>query len=261
MSGVLVIRTPSGLSGDMLLAGLAVMAGEAADIGSVLAATGLPLPPDAVEIRPHALQGISGWQARVRLPHEHAHRRLGDILALIEASHLSAPAKTVAARAFTLLAEAEGAVHGRPPGEIAFHEVGALDSILDTCVAAELLARIAPDRLVCSPLPLCDGTVRCAHGPLPTPAPAVQELLRGVPVRGLASTGETVTPTAIAFLRAAGFAFGYWPEMVIRQTARIYGGRVLPEVPNGALFALGDAGLAPVEQRPKGLTEPGSEST
>ncbi|RAP41658.1 hypothetical protein BYZ73_08580 [Rhodovulum viride] len=261
MSGVLVIRTPSGLSGDMLLAGLAVMAGQAADIGSVLAATGLPLPQGAVEIRPHALQGISGWQARVRLPHEHAHRHLGDILALIEASRLATPAKAVAARAFTLLAEAEGAVHGCPPGKIAFHEVGALDSILDTCLAAELLVRIAPDRLVCSPLPLCDGTVRCAHGLLPTPAPAVQELLRGVPVCGLASTGETVTPTAIAFLRAAGFVFGDWPEMVIRQTARIYGGRVLPGVPNGALFALGDAVPAPAKHRPHDPAGPDSESS
>jgi pyridinium-3,5-bisthiocarboxylic acid mononucleotide nickel chelatase len=92
---------------------------------------------------------------------------------------------------------------------------------------------------VCGPLPLCDGTVRCDHGLLPAPAPAVLDLLQGVPVRGIQSEGETVTPTAIALLKGLGAQFGAWPEMTIARTALVYGGRVLPGVPNGALFATG----------------------
>jgi uncharacterized protein (DUF111 family) len=116
--------------------------------------------------------------------------------------------------------------------------VGALDSILDICLGAALYARLAPARLHCSPLPLCDGTIRCEHGPLASPAPAVQEMLVGVPVYGIDSRGETVTPTALAFLRAAGARFGGWPRGTVERVARAYGGRVLPGVPNGAMFFL-----------------------
>lgn len=112
-------------------------------------------------------------------------------------------------------------------------------SASDICLAAALLDRIAPAALVCSPLPLCDGIVRCAHGILAAPAPAVQEMLGGIPVYGIPSTGETVTPTALAFLRTAGARFGSWPAMTVETVVRAYGGRLLPGVPNGAIFALG----------------------
>jgi uncharacterized protein (DUF111 family) len=114
-----------------------------------------------------------------------------------------------------------------------------LDSILDICLCAELFARLSPAQFVCGPLPLCDGIIKCDHGLLPAPAPAVFELLQGVPVRGIPSEGETVTPTAIALLKGLGAQFGAWPEMTIELTALVYGGRVLPGVANGALFALG----------------------
>jgi uncharacterized protein (DUF111 family) len=158
---------------------------------------------------------------------------------MIARSGLSGAAKHSAERTFSLLAETEGTVHGIPSDQVHFHEVGALDSILDICVCAELFARLAPARLVCGPLPLCDGTVNCEHGLLPAPAPAVFELLKNVPVRGIASEGETVTPTAIALLKGLGSEFGAWPEMTLVQTALVYGGRILPRVANGALFAIG----------------------
>ncbi|MCB2101035.1 MAG: LarC family nickel insertion protein [Rhodobacterales bacterium] len=235
---ILVIRPTSGLSGDMLLAGLARMA----DVGTAelaALATGLGLPEDCVALEQRAVNSVNGWGCRVTLPHEHSHRTLADVRDIIAASPLTPRAQGLAVASFTILAEAEGRIHGIPPEAVTFHEVGALDSILDTCLACALFDRLNPARLVCGPLPLCDGTVRCAHGLLPAPAPAVLDMLRGVPVRGIDSRGETVTPTAIALLKGLGATFGPWPELTVRHTALVYGTRVLPNVPNGALFALG----------------------
>lgn len=234
----LVIRPNSGLSGDMMLAGLARMAGATnAELGETAASLGLPA--DCVALEEKAVQQVNGWHARVALPHEHSHRTLADVKAVIAGSALSERAKAFAERAFTILATAEGHVHGIPPEQVTFHEVGALDSILDTCLVAALYDRLDAPRLVCGPLPLCDGTVRCAHGLLPSPAPAVLDMLEGVPVRGLASSGETVTPTAISLLKALEAEFGDWPEMVVQQRALVYGTKVLPGIANGAIFAHG----------------------
>ncbi len=147
----------------------------------------------------------------------------------------------LAGEAFALLAAAEGRVHGLAPEKVCFHEVGALDSILDICLSCVLFDRLSPSRFVCSPLPLADGGVCCAHGWLPVPAPAVFDLLEGMPVCGFPGRGETVTPTAIALLRALGASFGPWPEMLVERRALVYGSRVFENAPNGTLFAFGRA--------------------
>lgn len=222
----------------MMLAGLARMAdADTQELESIAVSLGLPRGCVALERR--AVSDIFGWGCRVTLPDESVHRAWADIRALLRGSGLSVQGRSLAERTFSLLAEAEGRVHGIAPDAVHFHEVGALDSILDIAVCAELFARLAPSRMICGPLPLCDGTVKCEHGLLPAPAPAVLELLQGVPVRGLASEGETITPTAIALLKGLGAEFGAWPEMTIARTALVYGGRVLPGVANGATFALG----------------------
>lgn len=234
----LVIRPASGLSGDMMLAGLARIASvgteELQDI-----AISLGLPRDCVSLEPRAVNEIYGWGCKVVLPDETSHRTWSEIEKLIRASGISTKAKGLAERTFALLAMAEGKVHGIPAESVHFHEVGALDSILDIAISAELFVRLGPSQLICGPLPLCDGTVKCDHGLLPTPAPAVFELLQGVPVYGLPSQGETVTPTAIALLKGLGAQFGAWPRLTISNTALIYGGRILPGIANGALFAFG----------------------
>jgi len=238
---LLILRAPSGISGDMLVSGLAGICGlDAAGLDEEIARIGVPELTGAVRVVPRSVNGIAGTGLEVALPHAHAHRHLADILAIIEASALAQPARERAARAFRLLAEAEAAAHGRTPEQARFHEVGALDSILDVCLACALFARLAPDRFICSPLPVCDGTVLCAHGVLATPAPAVLHLLRNVPVYGLDSRGETVTPTGVALLLALDAVFGGWPPCVMRRHVRVYGSRVLPDVPNGAVFALAD---------------------
>jgi uncharacterized protein (DUF111 family) len=247
---ILVLRTPSGLSGDMLVSGLAAVSGlDAAAFAATLTRIGLPELEGAARVVPRSLDGIAGVGLEVTLPHVHEHRRLPDILAIIAASGMAQPAKDMAGRALHVLAAAEAAVHGASPEDVHFHEVGAQDSILDVCLACELFVRLAPARFICSPLPVCDGVVRCAHGTLATPAPAVLHLLKGMPIYGIDSTGETVTPTAAALLRAMGAQFGPWPALVLGHHVRAFGGRVLPGVPNGAVFALGEACCLP---RPNG---------
>lgn len=236
---VLTIRAVSGLSGDMFLAGLLRMTGTAQDELDTLLSGLLPELSGSVRLVRRQVNQIGGWHAEVDLPHQHEHRTLQTILDIITASGLSEDAKHRAADTFGLLAETEAFVHGKDPASIHFHEVGALDSILDICLTCELFTRLSPSRFVVSPLPVADGSVRCAHGVIPVPAPAVLELLAGFPVRPFPAEGETVTPTAAALLHALGATFGPWPCMTVEQTALVFGTHVFPDVPNGAIFACG----------------------
>lgn len=222
-----------------MLAGLALMC-EASqdDLDDCVAALGVPsLARGTVSLERRSVNQVAGWGCRISLPHEHTHRNMGTITEIIEKSAMTPQASALALKAFALLAEAEGAVHGMPPEAVVFHEVGALDSILDICLVCSLYARLSPARFVCGPLPLADGGVYCAHGWLPTPAPAVLELLRDVPVCGFAGKGETVTPTAIALLKALDAEFGPWPSMRVERCALVYGGRIFANAPNGAVWA------------------------
>jgi len=166
---------------------------------------------------PHEHPGEGGPHAHA---HEHAHphvarRSLSDILAMIEAAGLPARVVDRAKRVFQRLGEAEAAVHGIALQEVHFHEVGAVDSIVDvvaSCVGLELLGI---DRLLCSPIPLGSGTVRCEHGLLPVPAPATVRLMIGVPVRQAPIVGEATTPTAAALLTTLAESFGPVPAMTV----------------------------------------------
>jgi len=225
----------------MLLAGLLKMMGRSEEeLGALLAAI-MPELSGVVRMVRKQVNHIGGWHAEVNLPHQHEHRTLADITALIAACGMTDAAKRLATETFTLLARAEGAVHEKKPEDIHFHEVGALDSILDICLCCELFARLAPSRFVASPLPMADGFVACAHGIIPVPAPAVLELLEGIPVRPFQGEGETVTPTAIALLRSLGAEFGPWPTMRVDRRALVYGTKVFTNAPNGAIFAYGPA--------------------
>lgn len=239
---VLTVRATSGLSGDMMLTGLVRMNALIQDeLDAEVALLGIPALNGCVRIEPRSVNEVGGWGCAIDLPHEHAHRSFADIRTLIEASSLAPRARELSLSAFALLAGAEGAVHGKEPDSVCFHEVGALDSILDICLVCSLFARLNPDRFVCSPLPLGDGGVRCAHGWLPAPAPAVLQLLENVPVCGFSGHGETVTPTALALLKTLGAEFGPWPDMVVARQALVYGGKVFADAPNGIIWAYGGA--------------------
>jgi uncharacterized protein (DUF111 family) len=209
------------------------------DLDEAILALGLPDLKGKVRVVPRVFSGISGFGLALDLPHEHVHRTMRDIASFFNGSAISQRAKDLALTAFNILAEAEAKVHGVPAGDVHFHEVGALDSILDTGLASILFDKLNPGLFVSGPLPVCDGVIECAHGILPSPAPAVSHLLEGVMVKGIPSEGETVTPTGLALLKAFGVSFGTWPEMLVEAQALVYGTRILPGVPNGALFARG----------------------
>ncbi len=239
IKSILTIRSYSGLSGDMILCGLLKMLDLPQEKIDELLINIYPAFKGILKLEKKEIQHISGWHSHIELPHEHEHRTLKDILEIIRASDMSPEGARRAEKTFTLLAQAEGSVHGIPFTEVHFHEVGALDSILDICLACELLSLLDPDQIVVSPLPIADGSIVCAHGVIPSPAPAVQMLLEGVAVRPIATEGETITPTAIALLKANEVQFDQWPSMTIEKTALVYGDKVFEGIPNGALFAFG----------------------
>src|SRR5215204_6764945 len=161
---------------------------------AALVAAGAPLPRITASLRGLGvtfdvamerieINGVGALSAEVEYPAEHSHRTFGDIRALIEEAGLPERASSRALAAFRLLALAEGAVHGEDPEEVTFHEVGAIDSIVDvvgSCLALELLGA---DGISCAPLPMGAGIVPSAHGPLPLPGPATLEVLKGSRVR------------------------------------------------------------------------------
>jgi uncharacterized protein (TIGR00299 family) protein len=159
---------------------------------------------------------------------EHAHRRLADVSAIITAGELPQRASERALAIFRRLAEAEGAVHGVAPEEVTFHEVGAVDSIVDTVGVALGLELLGVDDLYCSALPLTSGRVRSAHGPLPVPAPATLELLKQTDAvwHPVQTDGELVTPTGAAVV--ATLARFERPTLRVRATGYGFGSRVLP---------------------------------
>lgn len=201
----------------------------------------MPLFSGAVQIVRKQINGIGGYHLKISLPNAHEHRTQADITGIIEASSLDETAKKISCRCFEALAFCEGTIHGIVPEKVHFHEVGALDSILDICLTASLYVELGSPELICGPLPLADGEIVCAHGILPAPAPAVLALLPGMRVKAFPdeNAGELLTPTAAALLHALDAGFGSWPDFHITQTALVYGSREFAGVANGVIFAYG----------------------
>lgn len=251
---VVTIRCQSGLSGDMFLTGLALggLAKVGLEPGSAQGdawlnerlAQIMPTLAGCASLKPKLVDGIAGWHLDLDLPHAHEHRGLAEISQIISGSAMADQAKAYASACFELLAECEAKAHQKPVAEVHFHEIGALDSILDICGVCSLYVELGAPVLVCSPLPLADGSTRCQHGLLPAPAPAVLNLLQNIPVCpfvGDPLAGELVTPTALALLRALNADFGKWPGMVARSAWLVYGDKVFKNAPNGAIFAFGSS--------------------
>ena len=161
------------------------------------------LPIESLALHPalHNDHGLQGIRVTVEVPPEgHHHRGLSDITRIVEESALPEEAKKMSLRVFRRLAEAEAAVHGTTPDKIHFHEVGAMDSIVDIVGACYALTTLGVDGVSFSPLPLGQGTVDCAHGTYPVPAPATLLLLEGLPVMHTGQPFELVTPTGAALL-------------------------------------------------------------
>ena len=150
--------------------------------------------------------------------HHHEHRSLADVLHVIEHLKLDPSVREDVKSVYESLAAAESRAHGKAVGEIHFHEVGALDAIADIAAFCHLLRRISPDKVVASPIHVGSGTVNCAHGVLPVPAPATAFLLEGVPTYsdGLI-VGELCTPTGAALIKRFATSFGPQPLMTVRS--------------------------------------------
>jgi pyridinium-3,5-bisthiocarboxylic acid mononucleotide nickel chelatase len=186
-------------------------------------------------------RGISALDVTVAVEETNQpHRHFRDIEAMLLASGLSQPVKEMSLAIFRRLAEAEGKVHNKPAGDVHFHEVGAVDSIVDTVGVAAAIAAIGPDKIVCSPLHTGCGFVRCAHGELPVPAPATLELLRGAPVFSRGIEGELLTPTGAAILTTLA-EFGPMPAMTVTASGNGAGKKDLA-IPNMVRVIVGESG-------------------
>ena len=174
--------------------------------------------------------------------HEHAaHRSLKTILGIIDAAPLKDSVKQRAARAFQLLGEAEAAIHSIPIEKVHFHEVGAVDTIVDIVCAAAGCDALGVDRWMASPLNVGSGTVKCAHGTLPVPAPATLALLGDAPVYAAGAPMERVTPTGAALLRMLEVTYGTLPAMSVKARGYGAGGRDTPGEPNLLRILVGEA--------------------
>ena len=172
--------------------------------------------------------------------HAHAHRPFRDIRTMIRDSDLQPRVCELALQVFVRLAEAEGKVHGVEPDDVEFHEVGAIDSIVDVVGAAWAIDAHAIEDLVVSPLPLGSGIVQSAHGPLPVPGPATAELLRGFVVRIGDGQGELVTPTGAAIVSALGRSGAMPARFVVDRVGYGAGDRELADRPNLLRVLLGE---------------------
>jgi pyridinium-3,5-bisthiocarboxylic acid mononucleotide nickel chelatase len=184
-------------------------------------------------------------------PHPH-HRTFADIRKMIESSELSGWVKEQSITAFRKLAEAEGKVHGQPPDSVHFHEVGAVDSIVDIVGTMIAVESFLPVQIISSSINVGQGTLECQHGTYPVPGPAAQELLKGIPTFTNSVVGELTTPTGATLVATLVEKFGARPEMKITASGYGAGTRQTAGNANVLRITLGDpgagAGVTPEEQ-------------
>ncbi len=228
----------AGASGDMILGALVGVGVDPRQLVEQLALLGLS--NYEVDFGAADRAGLSATRANVRTGHEHGHRHLGDILKIIYDSRLSDSVKERAAHVFSRLAEAEARVHNQPVERVHFHEVGALDAIIDVVGASICFEILGIERFVCSPLNVGSGTVEMAHGRFPVPPPAVAELVKGAPVYSTDIKGELLTPTGAAIITTVCSEYGPLPKMRIEQTGYGAGTRDYANFPNVLRVMLGE---------------------
>ena len=244
----------AGISGDMTLGALVDAGADFEALKGELARLPLRHAQGAQEfelsLERVTKRGISACEVTVRTHHHHDHghghshgRGFSEIRRMIEESGLSEGVKQRSVAIFTELGEAEAKIHGKGIEEIHFHEVGAVDSIVDIVGACICLELLGIEKLHCSPIPTFTGTVEIAHGKYPLPAPATIELLKGAPWRELGIDGEIVTPTGAAIVATLAEVFGPMPAMSIESTG--YGaGKKDFGIPNVLRVVVGEAAAA-----------------
>ena len=221
----------AGASGDMFLGAL-LDAGLALDDLRTALST-LPLQGYTLRVAKEERNHLFGTRFIVDVEKDRQPARsFADIKTIIDAAGLSRWVKETSTRIFEDLALEEGRIHDRPPEKIHFHEVGALDSIVDIVGAVFGMESLGIGSLHASPLPLGSGFVETQHGRIPLPAPATIALLKGIPVYDSGVSAELVTPTGAALLKGLACSFGAMPPMVVEQVGYGVGSRELPDRPN-----------------------------
>ncbi len=229
----------SGAAGDMILAAL-ISAGLSVDeLRADLAK--LKLDGFRLEVEQIKKQGFAATKVDVHATEQQGHRHLHHITKIIDGSELSHAVKDRARRIFTRLAEAEAKVHGSTIEKVHFHEVGAVDAIVDIVGASIAMERMGIERIVCSPIPTGSGTVKCDHGIMPVPAPATAELLVGIPIAPCDEQAELCTPTGAAILTTLADSFGPLPAMQTTTIGYGAGTREGKTRPNVIRVFLGEA--------------------
>jgi len=228
----------AGASGDMILGALVAAGVDKAKLLEQLSL--LKVDGFAVDFVTVEKSGLSALHARVQTAHEHKHRHLSHIRTIIQDSQLSDSVKQRAIAIFTKLAEAEARVHNEPVEHVHFHEVGALDAIVDVVGAAICFDLLEVDHFVCSPIHVGSGTVEMAHGRFPVPPPAVTELLKGVPFYSTDLKGELLTPTGAAIITTVCNEYGPIPQMRVEYTGYGAGTREYEKFPNVLRVMIGE---------------------
>lgn len=248
MSRILFLDAFAGISGDMTVGAMLALGVELERLRTELAA--LPVGGYALRAGDKLVHGIRACKFDVDLDasppshghgHEHVHRAYADIRAMLGNSTLRPRVRETALAIFARLAEAEARVHGVAVDAVTFHEVGAVDSIVDIVGAAIGLAALEIDTVYVSTLPLGSGTVRSQHGVIPVPAPATVELLRGFPVRIGDGIGELVTPTGAAIVATLARPGAAVPPLSVERVGYGAGTRTLADRPNLLRALLGSA--------------------
>jgi uncharacterized protein (TIGR00299 family) protein len=221
----------SGVSGDMFLGSLLDAGLSFDELKKGLSS--LPLDGYGLEMKREMKGSLSATQFVVNVEKEaHAHRHLDDIRKIIRAGSLSKDVQEKSIRIFESIAREEGKIHNHTPEEVHFHEVGAVDSIIDILGVVFGMECLGIETLYASFLPVGSGFVETDHGRIPVPAPATMALLEGVPVYGSGLKQELVTPTGAALVKSLASSFGTLPPMTVEKVGYGAGTRDLPDRPN-----------------------------
>ena len=213
----------SGVSGNMLLGALLDCGLAENDLRKTLNA--LPVSGYRLHVQQTMVNGLAASLVTVEVEQRQPHRHLADIAEILAHSGLPDSIKAKSLAVFTRLAKAEAAVHGTTPEQVHFHEVGAVDALIDIVGTVAGFELLHINRIFCSPLPVSNGLTICEHGTIPLPAPAVYALLQDVPMYGVELDMELVTPTGAALVKELADDFGPMPTMTLQSTGYGAGSR------------------------------------
>ena len=276
----LYIQCSMGAAGDMLMAALYELLDQGQQAAFLTKINALGIPGVSVSAEPAVRCGVTGTHIRVTIGgeeeapgddghhhhydhnhhhhhdhhhHHHVHNGLGDIRSIIRGLDVSARVKADAMAVYDLIARAESKVHGEPMEHIHFHEVGSLDAVTDVVGNCLLMEMLGAERVTVSEIHVGSGTVKCAHGILPVPAPATALILEGLPIYSGEIKTELCTPTGAALLKYFGQSFGPMPAMTMEKTGYGMGNKDFPQAANCVRVVLGDdTGRGSAAQAPGG---------